>query len=187
MLAEVYRREKELDKAEQVLSRALEMAKKIENEDRRRDTIVSLNYEWGKLSTYKGDWSDARRRLESVRTRYEGEVAYASLLRYLGFIAFNEGKICEARSLYQESLTRSQQMQIQNKIAMAKLGLANVEESEGNLSVALDLAKSANDIFSRLGADREAQDAQELVERLERAMAERKGAEGTESVGENSA
>lgn len=176
MLAEVYRREKEFDRAEQVLSRALEMAEKIENEDKRRDKIVSLNYEWGKLSSDKGDWDDARRRLESVRARFEGEIAYASLLRYLGFIASKQGKIHEARRLYQESLTRSQQMQIQNKIALAKLGLADVEESEGNLSVALDLAKSADDIFSRLGAERQAQDAQEMVERLERAVAEQESA-----------
>jgi tetratricopeptide (TPR) repeat protein len=175
MLAEVYRREKEFDRAEQVLSRALEMAEKIENEDKRRDKIVSLNYEWGKLSAYRGDWNDARRRFESVRARLEGEIAYASLLRYLGFIAFKQGKVHEARSLYQESLARSQQMQIQNKIALAKLGLANVEESEANLSVALDLAKSASDIFIRLGAERQAQDAQEMVERLERAVAEQEG------------
>jgi len=171
MLAEVYRREKEFDRAEQVLSRALEMAKKIENEG----MVAFLNYEWGKLSCDKGDWNDSRLRLESVRTRYEGEIAYASLLRYLGFIAFKQGRIHEARSLYQESLARSQQMRIQNKIALAKLGLANVEESEGNLGIALDLAKSANDIFGRLGAERQAQDAQEMVERLERAVGEQEG------------
>jgi tetratricopeptide (TPR) repeat protein len=180
-LAEAYRREKEFDRAEQVLSRALEMAKKIENEDKHSSMVAFLHYEWGKLSSDKGDWNDARRRLESVRTRYKGEIAYASLLRYLGFIAFKQGKIHEARSLYQESLTRSQQMQIQNKIALAKLGLANVEESEGNLSVALDLAKSANDILSRLGAERQAQDARELAERLERAVAEQESATGREN------
>jgi tetratricopeptide (TPR) repeat protein len=181
MLAEVYRREKEFDRAEQVLSKALKMAEKIENEDRHSSIVAFLNYEWGKLSSDKGDWDDARRRLESVRTHYEGAVAYASLLRYLGFIAFKQGRIHEAQSLYQESLARSQQMQIQNKIALAKLGLANVEESEGNLSAALDLAKSANDIFSRLGAQRQAQDAQELVERLEQAMAEQEGTLNVES------
>jgi tetratricopeptide (TPR) repeat protein len=171
-LAEVYRREKEFDKAEQILSQTLEMAEKIENEDKRRSKIAFLNHEWGKLSCDKGDWNDAWRRLESVRTHYEGEIAYASIMRHMGFIAFKQGKIHEARSLYQESLNRSQQMQIQNKIAMAKLGLANVEEGEGNLGIALDLAKSANDILSRLGAERQAQDAQDLIERLERALAE---------------
>jgi len=175
MLAEVYRREKEFDRAEQELSSALEIAKKIENEDKRSSMVAFLTYEWGKLSSDKGDWNDALRRFESVRTRYEGEIAYASLLRYLGLIAFKQGRIYEARSLYQESLTRSQQMRIQNKIALAKLGLANVEESEGNLSAALDLAKSANDILSRLGAERQAQDAQELVKRLERAVVEQGG------------
>jgi hypothetical protein len=60
-----------------------------------------------------------------------------------------------------------QEVGVRHAVAWSKSWLALVEEQVGDSREALKLAKEAEEIYRRMGMNRELKETQELVERLE--------------------
>ena len=156
----------ELDTAEEINKKALDIAKSKCTEE----TVFTFYSNFGDLALHRGNYAEAEHWYEEARKGLEkvgSRSRLSSRLIDLGIAKLNQEKLDEARGLYEKGLVLSQEQRRPDNIVNAKLGLAVVNEKQGNHADALKLAHESLEMAERLGMRRESEQARALVARLE--------------------
>jgi tetratricopeptide (TPR) repeat protein len=176
LLGAISRYEQDYASASRFFQEALETAKVESTDDRDRRLIASLNADLGRVAYEMGRLNEAKQLFEYARGELEevgDESRLAMVLCHQGDLASDQGDADRAKSFYEEGLSMSQKTGRLSYVARALLGLARVGKKTGNLAQALSRARQAREINQRLGTERWIDEANQLVEQLEQAVAER--------------
>jgi len=155
----------ELDMAEEINKRALDMAKSKCTEK----IILALYSNFGDLALRRGNYAEAEQWYEEARKGLErvgSRSRLSSRLVDLGIVKLRQGKVDEARDFYEKGLALSQESHRPDNIVNAKLGLAIVGEKQGNRANALKLAHESLEMAERLGMQKEVEETKSLLARL---------------------
>ncbi len=109
----------------------------------------------GRAHYRQGDFLQAAPRLEEALRHGEPEAPErAAATRALADIRLREGRLDEARTLWQEALDLAHQMGSRDGEARARRGMAHVAALQGHLVVAADMLDGAEDLLKPSGDDR---------------------------------
>lgn len=124
----------------------------------------------GRIAFKQGNWVEAQDWFERALIAIEKKLAsgdadnsVGSRKIDLGHIALAQGQLSQAGTLFLEALESSQQIQRQDNIAKAQLGLARVHEQRGENAEAFKFARSAKEVFERMLMETELRETEQLL------------------------
>jgi tetratricopeptide (TPR) repeat protein len=98
------------------------------------------------------------------------DLGAAAALNCLGHALYVQDRLEEAEQFFRQSLEINERHGIRHGIAWNKSALAGLEERRGNPEKALLLAEEAYELHQKLGMQRERDQTQELLDRLQKAL-----------------
>ncbi len=164
----LFRRKKHIKEEypEKISKKALDIAKSRCTEA----TVIGLYSNFGDLALRRGNYAEAEHWYEEARKGLEkvgSRSRLSSRLIDLGIAKLKQEKLDAARDFYEKGLALSQERHRPDNIVNAKLGLAIVDEKQGNRTDAIKLARESLEMAERLGIRRESEEARALLARLE--------------------
>lgn len=169
-----YYRQTNYQDADSTLQRSLALALQLEEYRR----ILPTWYYLGCVAFAQRDFERAIGLLNQVKDRgheLNWARAHAYARNWLADIARIRGNYAEARQLLEEGFPVAQNFKDQRRIAEFKCSFALLEETEGNLEIALTHAREAHDLFTRLGMRQEIGEMEGVIRRLEEGQHTRQG------------
>jgi LuxR family glucitol operon transcriptional activator len=132
--------------------------------------LAHLHNELGNVAAQRGDYDEAIKQFKQALTITEGleagkRIGHWGPMTGLAEALSKLGKYSEARQYFEEVLRTAGE--VKAFMARAKLGLAFVEESEGQYAKALNLAQEAAKQFEQLGIENRMAEAWQLVQRCQ--------------------
>jgi tetratricopeptide (TPR) repeat protein len=157
--------------AKQLLERSLSIFEDVDD----RINAGRVKMDIGRLYYWEGNYSTAKIWMEEALAsckQLDDQRVLARALCHLGDIACEQDENNRAKQLFERSLEICEMIGFQNRTATCIHGLAKVKEKVGEYSEALMQVHEAMEIYRRLGQKPEFEKVREMMERLERAVAE---------------
>ncbi|MCM0590437.1 MAG: tetratricopeptide repeat protein [Gloeotrichia echinulata DVL01] len=152
--------------AQGLYQEALAIYRELGEED---DEAIALN-NLGGVARSQGEYDRAESYFKqglAIAEKLGNKATQATYCGNLGLLALDRNQPTAARPWYERQLALAQEVGLQNLVADAQSGLAQVLEEEGRYTEALTLAQFALEIRERL-RDKELDWTRQLVERLRR-------------------
>jgi len=157
------------EEADHLLDQATTAAQQVQDETLRTRLMLNIDYNRAACSYWKNDIASARAGFSGVMRRgnafgWQRLANYAQ--NYLADIAIGEGNYNEAERLLGPGLTMAERNNEKRRISGYKRSFAHLTQKQEKLEDAIKWAKEARDGYEKLGAEKELQEMDTLIQDL---------------------
>ena len=173
--AQVLRREKAFEQSFEQATAALQIADSW-SDSRKEYTKADVEFELGKLARDQGDFNLAKQYFEAARLVFNMDAKKApfnvergwGILGNLAYIYQKLGDFEAAMQIYDQALKFFRETGGRGHLATMLIRVANLEETRGNVSIALQYAQEALELSQKINMVQEYDEASALIQRLAR-------------------